>query len=66
MNFWMLILAIFVGLWLFELSTELLKVITDFFRNRREDRKIGFSNDSESKKKSKGAQMRKIGFGEGD
>ena len=67
MTFWQIVLAIFVGFWLYDISGGVVKVLIRRFEDRRDERKIGFGGDSEPGiKKSKGATMRKIGFGAND
>ena len=65
MGFVGIMMAVFCGIVLYDLVHALLNTAINMF-NHREGRKIGFGDETGSEKRSKGAQMRKIGFGEND
>lgn len=65
MSFVGIMMAVFCGIVLYDLVQALLKTVINMF-NHREGRKIGFGDEAVPEKRSKGAQMRKIGFGEND
>lgn len=66
MELWSLVFAVVLGRFIHDFLDGIFVAIVERIRDRRVDRKIGFANDSEGKKTSKGAQMRRIGFGEND
>lgn len=72
MSFWATVLAVFVGVIMWDIFAAVVKVgiplIVDKLKERKErnERKIGFDRAENSEKPAKGAQMRKIGFGAND
>lgn len=68
MSFIGTVLAIFVGKLLYDFTMATLKVVLERLEDRaeQEDRRIGFGDDDGFGRKSNGAQMRKIGFGENE
>lgn len=68
MNFWMTVLAVFIGLVAWDISTAVVKALIDRIPERREQkRRIGFEGAEVCEKADKKeVAMRKIGFGAND
>lgn len=66
MNFWMTVLAVFIGLVAWDIFSAVVKALIDRIPEKKQERKIGFDGAESSGKTAKGVAMRKIGFGAND
>lgn len=67
MNFWMTVLAAFVGILIWDFLAAFLKAVVDRISERqKQKRRIGFDGTEYSGKTAKETTMRKIGFGAND
>ena len=70
MTFWGTVLAVAVGIFLYDFISAFIGAIWRLAKRRmdnKENRRIGFGDSEDSgKKMTKSTQMRKIGFGEQD
>ena len=67
MGFWTVVFAYVVGRFIYEFLDAILGEVVEQIKNTKNERRIGFGSSAESvKKAAKGAQMRRIGFGEHD
>ena len=68
MNFWMTALAVFAGLWVWDIYSAIARALIDRIPKRQEQkRRIGFDGAEVCEKADKKeVAMRKIGFGAND
>ena len=66
MNFWMMVLAVVVGIEVWDILRAFVMAIIEEISEKKQKRKIGFEGAESSRKTTKGVTMRKIGFGAND